>query len=143
MRLTSCVFLSYTVHCTVSLVGSRNCKPETKDRDVRIIYSGGSYEYEEFAAVIASFASGGVADDVSACGQVSQTEQHNKHAGTQTAPLISSSSDLQSYSQVSLEVDSREVQSDDHLIVKAVAVSVSEGECLFVSNKTLGCSEWI
>ncbi len=128
------------------LVGSRNCKPETKDRDVRIVHSGDLYEYEEFAAVIASLVSGGVVDDVSACEQVFQTEQYDNDTNdtkTQTAHPISSSSDLQSDSQFALDVYSCEVQSDDYSLVKTVAVPVPEGVCLFVSNKTLGCSEWI
>ena len=118
------------------LVGSRNCKPETKDRDVLIVHSGDSYDYEEFAAVIASLVSG-VADDVSECVQLSQTEQHGKHAKTQTAPPISSTS----ASPVAPDADSCENNSADRSVVEAVPVL--EGESLFVNNKTLGRSGWI
>lgn len=35
--------------------GTRNCKPETQDRDVRVIFRGEDYDFEEFARAIESF----------------------------------------------------------------------------------------
>ena len=35
--------------------GTRNCKPETQDRDVRVIFRGEDYDFEEFARAIEVF----------------------------------------------------------------------------------------
>lgn len=35
--------------------GTRNCKPETQDRDVRVIFKGEDYDFEEFAQAIEAF----------------------------------------------------------------------------------------
>lgn len=35
--------------------GTRNCKPETQDRDVRVIFRGEDYDFEEFARAIEAF----------------------------------------------------------------------------------------
>lgn len=35
--------------------GTKNCKPDTKDRDVRVIFTGGNYDFEKFASYIENF----------------------------------------------------------------------------------------
>lgn len=35
--------------------GTKNCKPDTKDRDVRVIFTGEDYDFEKFASYIENF----------------------------------------------------------------------------------------
>lgn len=113
------------------LVGTQNCKPETKDRDVRIVFSGGDYDFEDFAISIKLLCERLmiVGDKTSVAEPVACKTKCVRRGNVECVPSGEGTSSENQFSAL------KKISNSPHF--------VPQGACLFVNDITLNHSEFI